>query len=293
MGYKKKTLVYQIKQTLDSKLAIGRSRHEDKKTGADKDRIYSWSTWHSYVKHANYFAAYCKDRYGCKNLVECRQYADEWLQSRSDLSAYTLKLEVATLSKLYGDTADDYVSVKQRNRSDISRSRGDAVRDRNFNEDRNRELVDFCLSTGLRRNELESLRGDSLVYIDDKPYIYVHAGSKGGKERYAPIINNIDLVVARMTAAGSGKVWPKVNTNADIHGYRAQYATALYNMHARPIDQIPYDKYHAGIKKNIQSDVYIPRKDQRGVRLDKKAMLIVSQALGHNRIEIFASHYLR
>ena len=37
------------------------------------------------------------------------------------------------------------------------------------------------------------------------------------------------------------KVWQHVNGNADIHGYRAEYATAMYKQYARDIKDIPYD----------------------------------------------------
>lgn len=65
----------------------------------------------------------------------------------------------------------------------------------------------------------------------------------------------------------------------DVHGYRAVYATEVYAMYAR--DEIP------------KEDKYICRKDQKGIILDKKAMLEASKALGHNRIDVVAGHYIR
>lgn len=38
---------------------------------------------------------------------------------------------------------------------------------------------------------------------------------------------------------GEEKVWQHVHKSADIHGYRAEYATAMYKAHARPIEEIP------------------------------------------------------
>lgn len=62
---------------------------------------------------------------------------------------------------------------------------------------------------------------------------------------------------------------------------RADYATKVYQMHARPIETLKHD------------EIYYCRGDRKGTWLDKNAMLMASKALGHNRISIIASNYLR
>lgn len=289
----KESLVRQVQKVLENKLAIGESKHVDKKLHAHRDKIYSWNTFRTYMKHSNYFVTYCKENHGCKTLDQCRSYVDEWLQIRIDagLSAYTQKLEASALAKLYGCSTTDFIKTETRNRNDIVRSRGGKVRDTNFNEERHKDLVDFCRSTGLRRSELESLRGDQLLKKDDQYYIRVIG--KGGRYREAPVIGNIDLVVNKMISAGSDKVWGIVSNAADIHSYRSDYATAIYKMHARPIDQIPYDKINKGTGRKYQSEVYHCRGDQKGQKMDKAAMLEASYALGHNRISVVGEHYIR
>lgn len=96
----------------------------------------------------------------------------------------------------------------------------------------------------------------------------------------------------RSTPSGE-KVWQHIHQSADIHGYRAEYATDIYRAHARPIEEIPYDRVNKGTGRKFQSDVYTCRKDESGKKLDKKAMLICSKALGHNRIEVVANNYIR
>lgn len=287
-------LTKEIQDRFDSMLAIGRSKHKDKLAGATADKIYSWNTYRTYLKHANYFAKWCKEQHGCRTLAECRPYADEWLQSRAVLSAYTQKLEVSTLAKMYGCTSKDFVAVASRKRSDITRSRGEKIRDKNFSEERNSELVSFCRSTGLRRAELRALTGDKLRQDESgNYYIVVDSGSKGGRYREAPVIGNVDNVVRLMNAAGSGKVFSRIHNGADIHSYRADYATAIYKAHARKIEDIPFDRVNAGSGFKYQSGVYCRRGDNKGSKLDKEAMLIASRALGHNRISVIGEHYLR
>ena len=84
-----------------------------------------------------------------------------------------------------------------------------------------------------------------------------------------------------MQEAGPGKVWEKVPSSADIHDFRAQYASRIYSSYARPIEKIP------------RKERYICRKDKAGIVYDKAAMLEASKALGHNRISVVGEHYLR
>lgn len=93
--------------------------------------------------------------------------------------------------------------------------------------------------------------------FDSEYYVYVRNG-KGGRERLSPIIGkNAGQIVERIRSTPKGeKVWKYVNGNADIHSYRAQYATDIYRAHARPIEKIPYDKVNRGTGKRYQSEVY-------------------------------------
>lgn len=281
MSHKNKVpLVDQVKLALDEKLAIGQSKYLDKSLKQNSNKIYSWDTYRNYLKHNCYFVLWCKENYKCKTLDQCRSHIDEWLITRVHLSAYTIKLEAAALAKLYNCSTKEFIPTKARYRSEITRSRGKKIRDKHFSEINNQEFVQFCKSTGLRRNELKSLTGDKLIQKDGIYYIKVDAGSKGGRHREVPIIGDVDFIVARMMNAGLNKVWNRLPSGADIHSYRADYATALYLSHKRKILSIP------------KKERYCCRGDRKGLWLDKKAMLITSKALGHNRINVIAEHYL-
>lgn len=269
----------------------------------------------------------------CTTIKKARKYVNEWLQVRCEqgLSAWTVQLEAKALGKLYGITPDDenYFNPPKRNREDIKRSRSDCVRDKHFSVTNNDELIKFCKGTGLRRSELSTLKGGDLVskeaiekeiarleaipeqertqaeskrmgilqdtrLFDSRYYIHVRNG-KGGRERVSPIVGkNAAQIVERIrNTPNGGKVWQHIHQSADIHGYRAEYATDIYRAHARPIEEIPYDRVNNGTGRKFQSDVYTCRKDESGKKLDKKAMLICSKALGHNRIEVVANNYIR
>ncbi len=306
---KRKTLLAQVQENLDNKLAIGQSKKLDKlqylRDGSGKlirdtegtkiishldltkEKIYSWATYKTYLKHDNYFVQWCRQEYNCKILKDCRVHIDEYLQKLIDdgKSASTIKMTASALGKLYDCSAADFIETPSRARKDIKRSRGAAVRDKHFSIKNNAEFINFCKCTGLRRAELSQLRGDDLVMKDGEYFLHVHKATKGGLERYSPIVGTkeeIQIVIERMKVVGDCKVWKKVPGNADIHSYRSDYCNRVYKLYARDIKDIA-DRH----------EIYYCRKDLTGTRYDKKAMLIASKSLGHNRICVIASNYLR
>ena len=329
-----KDLHQQAYERLTGMQAFGESKKAAVANGTDRDKIFSVSTYKAYWKHTKYFIKYIRENYPkCTTLKSAKKNANEWLQAQVDrgLSAWTVQLEAKALGKLYGIQPDDenYFKPPKRNREDIKRSRGDRVRDRHFSKTNNDELIKFCRGTGLRRSELEELRGKDLVtraqieveisrletipedrrtpadgkrlsmlqdtrLFQGEYFTFVRNG-KGGRMRLSPIIGkNTEQIVERISSTPpEEKVWQHVHKSADIHGYRAEYATAIYKAHARAIKEIPYDRVNRGTGRRYQSDVYVCRKDEAGKRLDKAAMLVCSKALGHNRISVVADNYIR
>ena len=299
----KKCLKEQARERFEKITCIGRSKHDDKvqagreydRLPADKktmtkqeyindairDKIYSYNTYGTYAKHNNYFFEYCEREHGCRTLEQCRAYVDEWLQSRIDkgLSAYTIATEKAGLCKLYGEPATHFIETPERKRDDITRSREHVARDYGFSVEKNSEIINFCRGTGLRRDELEHLRGSQLR-VDGNGNEVLAIRGKGGRYREAPIIGPHKAeIIDRIEKAGDGLVWDKVPSHMDVHGYRSDYATAIYTAYAR--DEIP------------KEDRYYCRGDRKGTVMDRPAMLQASQALGHNRLEVVAGHYIR
>ena len=338
MGRKNKSYSKDLHQQAYDRLtgmqAFGESKREAVANGTDRDKIFSVNTYKTYWKHTKYFIAYIKEHHPeCTTLKKAKKYVNEWLQHRVDqgLSAWTIQAEAKAMGKLYGITPEDkdYFTPPKRNRQDIKRSRGVRVRDKHFSKTNNDELIRFCRGTGLRRSELESLKGRDLVtreqieaeisrieslpasertpgverhlevlldtrMFDCEYFIHVRSG-KGGRERMSPIIGkDVGMIVERMqNTPADEKVWQFVHQSADIHSYRGDYATTIYKAAARPIEEIPYDRVNKGTGRRYQSEVYVCRKDEAGKKLDKAAMLICSKALGHNRISVVADNYIR
>ena len=268
-----------------------------------------------------------------KSFKKAKNYICEWIGTRVDsgLSAWTIHTEVSALSKLFDLTKNEInkMNLPERRRENIKRSRTDVKRDKHFSLTNNDELIKFCKGTGCRRGVLQRLEGrdlwnkkqmenrinnlknkksitcfeqeelndlmEALKLFNDFDWFIHHRRDKNGKSRFAPIIgNNIDNIVERMKNTKADEhVWQYVHSACDVHNYRASYATMLYKHYARPISDIPFDKYHHGTNKKYQSGVYICRRDERGKKLCRNALLKVSKALGHNRIYIVPENYLR
>ena len=135
----------------------------------------------------------------------------------------------------------------------------------------------------LSRAEIKALRGSKLIQDADGNYrILVNSASKGGRPREALIIGNVQKIVDMMRAAGDGKVFPDgVPTCIDIHHERSTYACNLYR----------YLMKTQGIPKDPK-DRYICRRDMRSRVYSKKLMAVVSQNLGHSRINVISQAYL-
>lgn len=295
----------EIKTALRSMERFGESKYEAKRTDEMKSGIYSYSTAKSYNRDCQRFADYAIEQHGNRymSLDEARQYAEGFLKSElsAGRSVYTVKAERAALAKLYQCDGKQLCELPNRSRADITRSRNRTVvsdktgktiknpssRAGHFSEKNHREIVEFCKSTGLRRSELQQLRGEQLRSVDINgrtEYAIVLDGSqcKGGRSRWIPIVvGDVKNVINLMESAGSQRVFERVPAAMDVHHYRSEFASNLYAAVARPIDEI------------TKSERYCCRGELKGTWYDKRAMQIVSEALGHNRISVIAEHYLR
>ena len=293
MGYKnKKSLILLVKEQLDSKLAIGSSKQQAKINGTYKNYIYSWGTYKTYLQQCCQFVRWCKQQAQQdgsrqpRTLENCREYIGRYMEHMEAYSAYTQKLVLSALCKLYseypteGRPFDLPDQQQSRHRANITRSRKHVERDQHFSEERNTDIVTFCRCTGLRRAELQQIRGIDL----DGSSLMVYRGTKGGRVRIVPVcgsVEEMETVKRLAAAAGNNKVFEHIPSAMDVHHYRSVYCQRIYDKYARPLDKIP------------AADRYYCRSDKKGTVYDRKAMLQASKTLGHNRISVIAGHYLQ
>lgn len=293
---KKGSIAFQVTEIFKQKELYGYSKHDAKIAGYDQQYVFSFSTAKTYIRECINFCKWCKDLHGVKTIESCKPFIREYLdtvrkKNGGQYSAFSLATKASAIAKMYGIEKE---KTPVRNRSEITRSRNVVSRDSHYSPEKHKTLEMFSDSTGLRRHEMETLRGDQLVISDGKAYIHITGNqAKGGRERYVRVINNVYLVSKIMQDAGNNRVFGKLPSAYDEHAHRAKYAADLYRMYARDLDTCKrtafFDK-----KRGIlcQDSVYRCRRDLSGKWYDKQAMLIVSQSLGHNRIDVIAQSYL-
>lgn len=175
MGRKNKKYYKDLHQQAYDKLtgmqAFGESKREAVANGTDRDKIFSFNTYQTYWKHTKYFIKWIQEKHPeCTTLKSAKKHVNEWLQTRVDqgLSAYTVQTEAKAIGKLYGIQPDDpeYFNPPKRERANITRSRGDRVRDQHFSVANNDELIKFCQGTGLRRSDYQISLNQNLLRIN-------------------------------------------------------------------------------------------------------------------------------
>ena len=266
----------------------GTSKHSDKVRNNGKpaaDKIYTDSTLKTYKQGWIKFCGFVKSR-GLKtrdlsDLVPYVQVFADALEEQK-YSAWSIHTWVCGVTKVLGlslETCD----LPKRERKNVKRSRNPVKSDVRFSPSNHQNLVTFCLCVGPRNfKELQKIRGSDLINLPDGRYA-VQIKGKGGKERNAPVYgtpDQIEMIISLMREAGNELVFPHVPTAADIHAYRAEYACRLYMANARAVSDIPSDER------------YTCRKDMAGKVFDKRAMQVVSLALGHSRLSVIAQSYL-
>lgn len=303
---KKYTLRKDMQGRLDSYLKNGKnsSRDRDKNNKEDltQNKIYSYVTYKNYkrscYKFADYLYTHNKEVRQLKDLKI--KHVNNYLQYLvvKGYSAPTINSTKAAIAKLMQVSSKEFLNTPRVQRKDITRSRGMKERDKHISKETENYYAKFTTAIGGRRSEMENLKGTDLVYkplvvtINNKhvvlsknyPQIYIKNG-KGGKERFVPIFGKDKKetieIVNFFKKARNEKVFGKLPSHYDNHFYRGQYAKRAYKKFARPIRDI-----------NDKREVYFCRGDKAGEAFDRKAMLISSQFLGHNRVDVIARHYL-
>lgn len=265
---------------------MGSKRSKDKSEADTKNKIYSKATFQTYKQQFKHFADWLEKAHPeAETLEDARAFVDDYLRHLIELerSAYSISTAKAAIAKVMGVEATQFIATPPRLRADIKRSRGVAERDKHISDKKEEELARFTSATGLRRKEMTMIKSDDLFFKNGQAYLNINKGTKGGKPRIAKIVGKTDAEtkeIVKWIQSKKGRLFNKLSSNYDNHFYRATYANRLYNQLKRDIDDIP------------TQERYVMRKERAGEVYDKRAMLLVSKALGHNRISVIAQSYL-
>lgn len=275
----------------------GKSRHAGKKEGDNCRYITSQKTFRDVSAVWRRFSQFVAEKSTGDDLDDLEsilKYANRYLQScvDKDLSAWTLTTYKTHLGKVFDLPTTVFIKTKPRQRADIKRSRHDVESDKHISQAKHDFFAMVGGATGLRKSEMQSIRGTALSpERDEDGFYYFVTKGKGGRVRRSPIIANKEeeqLIISLFRQAGDFYVFNNrhndVQTYAvlkklDEHAHRAEYARRVYKHYERNVLDLP------------RKQKTFLRKDLRGHVLDKFAELKTSQALGHNRVDEFRRSY--
>ena len=284
---------YAAVQRLNSLMAVGQKRSEAKAEAQARGeslfafsdgKIHSFETRNNYQKIVMRFLDWCRDTHNVRDPAILDARADElaslYLSERVEqgYSAWTLQTERAGLRLFFQDrNLAVSVALPQRKRENIVRSRHPVVRDKHFQPENWQPLIGFCLACGLRREELRDLHiRDVYIRSSDQHLVVRVVKGKGGKWREVPVFPGREQSVLVLVEGRDAdeRVFARLPNDADIHTYRRQFAQELYEvLSGRPLPS-PEGRLHLS-------------------EVDREVALQVSRCLGHNRLDIVFSHYLK
>lgn len=304
-----KNLKMQMHCVINSKLKIGQSKTEAKKEYRAKcvaegkawnpskaEGIHSITTAESYRQTINEFSAWMKENHAEIKMLNdvSKDICYEYLKQReaNGCSAWSVSKDMSALNKVFDhDLNKRDGGLASRRFEDITRSRNEAKMDSHYNPDNYAKHMLMTESFGCRR---ESICGGSYqlkegvsLYQTKEGDVYCRMIEKGGRFREAPCLEaNKEQILATFNvpfgtsmdkeqfieaynSASGGHIFNEYTKHIDNHALRAEYATNLYiELEAKATSNEEWRGYN------------------------KEALAQVSQALGHNRLEI-ALHYVR
>lgn len=238
--------------------------------------IHSVETNRNYFDRVMRFHDFLKSQ-GVKKMKDVTfEHGRDYLLERQErgLSSWTTSLDMAAINKIFElDLTKKNVGLKRRNYKDATRSRIERKMDHSVNFDRNEKQIVIAKATGIRRQSMLKIEGKHFEFRDGLP-VSVWVKEKGGRERYAPILELYRERVAEILKESSkvGPLFEKYPKNIDNHAFRHQYAKDYY------------EELLQGLERPVKANY-------KGY--DKEVLKKVSKALGHNRVDVVIYSYLR
>lgn len=276
----------------------GKSRHQ----GKLENDIFAYitsektfrdvsATWRRFSE----FVAKRRDGTDLKDLESIMKYVDEYLKKLIGLGRTpdTLTTYKSNLGKIFGVSTTAFMETPGRERQNKTRSRLERKMDHKVSKEKRKFFEKIGSATGLRRQELEQLRGTDIILKKAKDglyYMHLTRGTKGGKHRFSPIMAQdeaeLQWILSMFKKAGDDYVFSGKNgtyrlpKNYDEHSWRASYAIRVYLHYERDLDSL-----------QRKEKAYL-RKEYAGYVLDRNAARKATQALGHNRTDEFRKSYV-
>lgn len=274
---------------------FGTSRQKRKEDHNAQKVISSYGTYKVYKQQMLRFAEFCGDEHDAHNVMKMERYVKGYLEhliddyhKGGDMSPSSIKTAACALGKFYGKSYLNEMETPSRHIADVFKGRGVSERAKEFSEKRNADVMDFLRGTGLRRNELTHLHGNSVIQRPDgNYYLHVTEGTKGGRERYARIRGDVEKIVEKIQSTPEDRL---VYGNGNKHQYSHLNIHALRREYAQNLYQEIFTERNIDITALPYCDVYHCRGDFVGDDYVKAIMDEVAESLGHSRQDVLMNY---
>lgn len=291
----RKGIIFEANERLDAKMRMKVSRFKEKEARRaageqfwtfSSGLIHSHGTRNAYQQHVMAFIQWARRNYQIRQLSVLDQRADEvateYLSDRlaEGYSPYTVQAERSALRLFFDNRClASSIAIPARRRENITRSRREPVRTKDFNPDNWQHLIRFLQATGLRRDEVRRLQVEDIQEHPDTGALEViikKGHGKGGRPRTVPVLpgHEQDVLCQRHGRDQEELVFPRIPSHLRPHTFRREYAQAYYCFLSGRALPSPTGR--------------LKRSDY-----DEAAVKQVSLALGHNRTDVILRHYLR
>ena len=266
--------------------------------------IYSKKTMSDYKKVAEQFQSWSKSKgYNFKSLVDVSDnHILQYLKERQDAgkSAWTISRDLSALNKIFDrEISKKGTDLKSRKNSDIKNNRGYGSNYRPSIYKKNRELTEVLSATGIRRQSITVVSPADAIRDGKGTVIGVSVVEKGGKSRNCYVIKDKQKAVTSFVDKhqeknGNQPFWSKADKNLNTHWYRSEYAKNLYNdlVAAQISGKDYFNGYRDFFVNSSRLELTTKRHKQTVKGYDVECLGVVSQCLGHNRIDVVYSNYL-
>jgi len=288
-----------MNEMLNKKLRIGQKRSEGKKIyKANTDPksqgynnlkapgIYSVKTANTYREVINMVGDRIRSNYPkiwqskdiskvdkevCYNILREREAEGK--------SPYTISRDLAALNKVLGlNLSKKEGGLTKRSYKLLTRSRNGT--NANLTDRlklKNHQQITIAQATGIRRQSMKVITPDSFVRDRQGNPCLLYVVEKGGRERFIHILEERqkevrDIVDVRET---DKPLFDYYSRRIDNHSFRAEYAEARY----------------LEIIEQVKANGHKVVEDYRD-RYNSYCLSILTQDLGHNRINVCIEHYL-
>ena len=266
--------------------------------------IYSKKTMSDYKKVGEQFQSWSKTKgYNFKSLTDVSDnHILQYLKERQDTgkSSWTISKDLSALNKIFNrELSKKGTDLKSRKNSNIKNNRGFANNYRSSVYMKNKELTNFISATGIRRQSVTVISPADAIRDKQGTVIGFSVIEKGGKARNCYIIKSkqeaiTSFVDNHQSKNGNKPFWKKVDKNLNTHWYRAEYAKALYNdlVSSQTSGKDYFNGYRDFFVNSSRLALATKGHGQTTKGYDTECLGVVSQNLGHNRIDVVYSNYL-